>query len=135
MLSIDKCKTCMHYIQFQNIHLTAGGMCTVAGGDNVKGWEPKSPTDSCPRHMTKNVDNILEKSRTENSIFTAPTPDIPPPPPPQAQLGEIIEVLPIPPGELIWIGKQIFVIKDEKGKEHAFDRSSCRIQHAQMPNV
>lgn len=128
MLSIDRCKTCMHYIQFQNAKLTAGGMCTVEGKDNVAEWTPEVPEHTCLLHVTKNVDNILAKSRTEQSIFTAPVPDLPPPPQPDAKIGEIIEVLPIPPGELVWIGNEIFVTRDKEGKERGFEKSKCRIR-------
>ena len=132
MLSIDKCSTCMHYIQFRNAKLTAGGMCTVEGKDNVAEWTPEPPEHTCHRHMTKNVDNILKDSKTEQSNFPISIPNMPPPPQPQAQIGEFIDILPVPPGELVWIGKQIFVTRGKDGKEQAFDRAKCRIQHAEM---
>ena len=46
----------------------------------------------------------------------------------EAKLGDTIDVMVGPPYKLIWIGNQIIIGQDGKGKEHAFDIKSMRFR-------
>jgi len=69
MLSIDRCQSCVHYVDMKNHpRLYSGaddGMCTKAGRANPAQWVVVTPESKCDDYISKGGAAVLEKAKRQ----------------------------------------------------------------------